>query len=179
MIEEIAVLESNDVGTLSRRPTRSNVFAVQHVAAGRASIRRIPLLTASWGDTSFGLVTKFLGLRVTHSNKRENLLDQEEAILDIIQRPGCSRQMRRAPIGADCYDTVSVESEVPSITSAPGQPNVRTLQLLVGSLLWVARCTRPDIAFAVHKATRQTHAPRRRLKTREARCTLSERHMCT
>ena len=26
-------------------------------------------------------------------------------------------------------------------------------------MLWIARCTRPDICFAVHKATRQTHKP--------------------
>jgi hypothetical protein len=30
---------------------------------------------------------------------------------------------------------------------------------VVGALLWVARCTRPDIAFAVHRATRRTHQP--------------------
>ena len=33
-------------------------------------------------------------------------------------------------------------------------------QSLVGSLLWVARCSRTDIVFEVHKATRQTHASR-------------------
>lgn len=27
----------------------------------------------------------------------------------------------------------------------------------MGRLLWIARCTRPDISFAVHKATRRTH----------------------
>ncbi|KAE9165180.1 hypothetical protein PF004_g29584 [Phytophthora fragariae] len=25
--------------------------------------------------------------------------------------------------------------------------------------MWVARCTRPDIAYAVHKASRRTHSP--------------------
>ena len=29
-----------------------------------------------------------------------------------------------------------------------------------GTLLWIARCTRPDIGFAVHQMTRKTHAPR-------------------
>ena len=65
-----------------------------------------------------------------------------------------------APIGADCYDLVSEDSDLVPVTSAPGQPNIRAFQSLVGSLLWVARCTRPDIAFAVLKVTRQTHAPR-------------------
>ena len=32
-------------------------------------------------------------------------------------------------------------------------------QKLIGSLLWIARCTRPGIMFAVHAATRRTHAP--------------------
>ena len=40
-----------------------------------------------------------------------------------------------------------------------GQPSLKTFQSLVGSLLWIARCTRPDISFAVHRATRQTHKP--------------------
>ena len=37
---------------------------------------------------------------------------------------------------------------------------MRDFQSLVSSLLWIARCTRPYIVFAVHKATRQTHTPR-------------------
>jgi hypothetical protein len=31
---------------------------------------------------------------------------------------------------------------------------------MTGALLWFARCTRTDIAFAVHQMTRRTHAPR-------------------
>lgn len=41
----------------------------------------------------------------------------------------------------------------------PGKPSIRAFQSLVGSLLWISRCTRPDISFAVHKATRRTHQP--------------------
>ena len=65
----------------------------------------------------------------------------------------------RTPIGADCY-------EVPTTASAllkdedGGAPSIRNFQSLLGSLLWVSRCTRPEIAFVVHKATRQTHQPR-------------------
>ena len=29
----------------------------------------------------------------------------------------------------------------------------------MGSLLWIARCPKPDISFAVHRATRRTHQP--------------------
>ena len=37
---------------------------------------------------------------------------------------------------------------------------INAFQSLVGSLLFVAWCSRLDIAFAVHKVTRQTHALR-------------------
>jgi hypothetical protein len=36
----------------------------------------------------------------------------------------------------------------------------KQFRTLAGGLLWIARCTRPDIAFAVHQMTRRTHAPR-------------------
>ena len=45
-------------------------------------------------------------------------------------------------------------------TSAGGCTTINSFQRLLGSLLWVVRCSWPDIAFAVHKATRQTHSPR-------------------
>lgn len=38
-------------------------------------------------------------------------------------------------------------------------PTIKCYQSLVGSLLWVSRCTLSDISFAVHRATRQIHAP--------------------
>ncbi|KAG2771133.1 hypothetical protein PC129_g7245 [Phytophthora cactorum] len=38
-------------------------------------------------------------------------------------------------------------------------PTITKFQSLVGRLLWVASCTRPDIAFAVHKPSRRTHCP--------------------
>jgi hypothetical protein len=37
---------------------------------------------------------------------------------------------------------------------------IKQFRTLAGGLLWLARCTRPDIAFAVHQLTRRTHAPR-------------------
>ena len=50
--------------------------------------------------------------------------------------------------------------EVIGSSSVTAGRTIRQFQSLVGSLLWVARCTRPDIAFTVRKVTRQTHAPR-------------------
>ena len=66
----------------------------------------------------------------------------------------------KTPTGDDCYEVVDDEAAMLETTSAGGRATINAFQSLVGSLLWVARCSRPDIAFAVHKATRQTHAPR-------------------
>ncbi len=38
-------------------------------------------------------------------------------------------------------------------------PDVSLFRTLAGALLWIARCTRPDIGFAVHHMTRKRHAP--------------------
>jgi hypothetical protein len=38
--------------------------------------------------------------------------------------------------------------------------DAKRFRTLAGGLLWLARCTRPDIAFAVHQMTRRTYAPR-------------------
>ena len=40
-----------------------------------------------------------------------------------------------------------------------GVASVKAFQSLVGCLLWIARCIRPNICFAVHRANRQTHKP--------------------
>ncbi len=37
---------------------------------------------------------------------------------------------------------------------------IKQFRTLAGGLLWLARCTRPDIVFAVHQLTRRTHEPR-------------------
>ena len=66
----------------------------------------------------------------------------------------------KTPIGDECYEGLTDDAVLLETTSASGGPTIKVFQALVGSLLWVARCTRPDVAFAVHKATRQTHALR-------------------
>ncbi|POM62935.1 Integrase catalytic core protein [Phytophthora palmivora] len=45
------------------------------------------------------------------------------------------------------------------VSGEMGVVTVGRFQSLVGSLLWIARCTRPHISVAVHKATRKTHNP--------------------
>ncbi|CAI5708163.1 unnamed protein product [Peronospora effusa] len=61
--------------------------------------------------------------------------------------------------------SIGVEKEdeetnlLPSVDSGSIQRStVQTFQSLVGSLLWIARCTRSDIAVAAHKVTWNFHA---------------------
>ena len=61
----------------------------------------------------------------------------------------------RAPIGEENNE---VGKDPVYLMTRLGQggtlPTIREFQSLVGSLLRIARCTRPDSSFAVHKATR-------------------------
>jgi hypothetical protein len=66
----------------------------------------------------------------------------------------------KTPIGEEDNDAEPQELQLLPSIGANGEPTIRNFQSLVGSLLWIARCTRPDISFAVHKATRHTHQPR-------------------
>ncbi|EGZ24091.1 hypothetical protein PHYSODRAFT_408582, partial [Phytophthora sojae] len=44
-------------------------------------------------------------------------------------------------------------------TGSPERPTVQTFQSLIGGLLWIARCTRSDIAYTMYRVTRRAHAP--------------------
>ena len=49
--------------------------------------------------------------------------------------------------------------ETPLEKSGNAKPTVGMLQSLVGSLLWICRCSRPDVSFAIFRATTKAHAP--------------------
>ncbi|CAI5725764.1 unnamed protein product [Peronospora destructor] len=100
-------------------------------------------------------------MRVALDGDGGYVMDQEEAISDLLREHGLTdTNSTLAPIGADCYEVQPIDSALLEATSTNGAPTIKDFHSLVGSLLWVARCTRPDIAFAVHKTTRQTHQPR-------------------
>ncbi|CAI5708159.1 unnamed protein product [Peronospora effusa] len=108
-----------------------------------------------------GTVSKFLGMRVEIDGDGTYVLDQSEAIGELVREHGLENDnSTRAPIGADCYDVQPEYGTLLGLSGKDRMQGTRTFQSLVGSLLWVVRCTRPDIAFAVHKETRQTHQPR-------------------
>ena len=128
------------------------------------SADKVDRLLESLSSLSFedlGYVSKFLGMRIELNGTGGYNLDQEEAICDLLRANELAEaNSTRAPIGDDCYDAPANDVELIGSTSTSSGPTVRDFQSLVGSFLWITRCTRPDIAFAVHKVTRQTHAPR-------------------
>ncbi|CAH0476067.1 unnamed protein product [Peronospora belbahrii] len=105
-----------------------------------------------------GRVSKFLG---TLNGDGGYNIDQEGVIGNLLRTNGLmDANSVRALIGDDCYDENLDGVAMLGASNKRSGPTIREFQSLVGSLLWVARCKKPDIAFAVHKATRQTHAPR-------------------
>jgi hypothetical protein len=106
-----------------------------------------------------GEANKFLGIRVNKCDDGSVLMDQEAMIEDMLAKFKLQEANPvRLPIGVDQDDAKDDGTLLPK-TSSNGQVTVRNFQSLAGSLLWVARCTRPDITFAVHCITRKTHAP--------------------
>ena len=76
------------------------------------------------------------------------------------------------PIGDDCYEVVGDDSTLLQTTSASGGATINAFQSLLGSLLWVERCSRPDIAFSVHKS--DARAAGARLEARQAHCAVPQ-----
>lgn len=108
---------------------------------------------------NLGVVSKFLGILFRYDDDNGWKLNQEHVIDEMLERFGLVDSAAvRVPIGGDDGD-----EEVALLPSdgkgSPNRPTVQNFQSLVGSLLWISRCTRPDIAFAVHRVTRRSHAP--------------------
>ena len=107
-----------------------------------------------------GVVNKFLGLRIKLDESKGYILDQQVTNELLLKEFGLdSANGVRTPIGEECNLEDEDAQEFLTTKGAKEGPSVKSFQSMVGSLLWFARCTRPDICFAVHKATRQTHKP--------------------
>ncbi|KAE9286282.1 hypothetical protein PF008_g26702 [Phytophthora fragariae] len=107
-----------------------------------------------------GPASKFLGMRVSYNEDEGYDLDQELAIKEMLREHGmASAHSVRTPIGAESNEIDEASDELLPTSGGDGVVTVRKFQSLVGSLICMARCTRPDIAYAVHKPSRRTHSP--------------------
>ena len=85
-------------------------------------------------------------------------MDQEPSICELIGKMGLDQAYSvLTPIGQE-YSNVSVSVSERFEVNSVKKLIIKRLQSLVGSLLWFARCTRPDISYAVLKLTRRARA---------------------
>lgn len=107
---------------------------------------------------NLGNVSKFLGMRVTGNATSGYVVDQEIMSTELVQAQGLSDcRLVKVPISVSYQDEAQDSTQLPSFGGDGA--TIKTFQSVVGSLLWMARCTRPDLSFAVYRATRKAHAP--------------------
>ena len=79
------------------------------------------------------------------------MLDQEVIIDLMLKKHGLDiANDVRTPISDDCNEADAQDAKILPAMNTAGLPSIKTFQYLVGSLLWIARCTRSDFNFAVH-----------------------------
>ena len=101
-----------------------------------------------------GVVSKFLGMRVIYPTIDGYTLDHTAMIRDMVERYDMKNSK---PIGSPIAEHENEDREGQELLD---QTMAKRFRSLAGALLWIARCTRPDIGYAVHRMTRRTHAPR-------------------
>jgi len=100
-----------------------------------------------------GEAEKFLGIKIESEPSRGYSMSQRTMIESLIDQFGLKNAK---PVGTPIAEVVHAVEDM-NLLNASDASLFRTL---AGALLWIARCTRPDISFAVHHMTRKTHAPR-------------------
>lgn len=113
---------------------------------------------SSLSAKDLGRAHKFLGMRANCDDECGYEMDQEVTIRDLLREHGIELAHGvRSPVGDEWNESAVNTGELHPVTGSDDTITVSSFQSLVGSLLWLARYTHPNIAFAVHKATRRAH----------------------
>ena len=97
---------------------------------------------ASLEIKDLGVVNKFLGLRILLNDECGYVLNQEMTINTILKDHDLEMENGvRTPIGEECNDVDNHDEEILDATAGTEHASVKAFQSLVGSLLWIARCT--------------------------------------
>jgi hypothetical protein len=100
-----------------------------------------------------GEAEKFLGIKIESETAHGYSMSQKTMIESLIDQFGLNNAK---PVGTPIAEVVHAAEDMNPLNTS----NASLFRTLAGALLWIARCTRPDIGFAVHHMTRKTHAPR-------------------
>ncbi|GMF17245.1 unnamed protein product [Phytophthora fragariaefolia] len=131
------------------------VFKTKQDAEGLIERLKVSLV-AGGNEQTFG-VRKFLGVPMNYNEDNGYDLDQTVMVLEVMRDHGMEQVHGvRTPLGPELNKVRGGDGEMLP-AGGDGVVAVKRFQPLVGRLMWVARCTHPDIAFAVHKASRCTH----------------------
>ncbi|KAH9160754.1 hypothetical protein LEN26_001717 [Aphanomyces euteiches] len=107
-------------------------------------------LESKYQVNSFGCVKRILGINV-HRKDGSMFLEQTSLIEELLEKQGMS----------DCH-AQSTPLSLDHKMTEPGEPakmTQSTMREIVGSLQWLAGCTRPDISFATSLLSRFLNAP--------------------
>ena len=81
-------------------------------------------------------------MRIRLQDDEGYVLDQEVTIDLLLKEHGLeSANGVRVPIGEDCYEDNDQDAEPLNTETGSGEASIKAFQSLVGSLLWIARCT--------------------------------------
>ena len=112
-------------------------------------------LATSFKIRDLGKPTNFLGIEIACVPAQKSVaLCQRKYVLDLANKFNIPSDLRPVtPLQSDYYAQLAIAIDHPIVTELPYRE-------LVGSLIFVMVCTRPDIAFAVSCLTQYFSAPR-------------------
>ena len=116
------------------------------------------LLNGNYEMKDLGELTTYVGIRVRTAKDGKSLeMDQRAALEEILEDFGMARCNSSVSTPVDPKVEAADTSEDPS-TILPSMDATRYREL-VGRLLYICRCTRPDISFAVGVLARYMQSP--------------------
>jgi hypothetical protein len=114
----------------------------------------VDLVASMFSIRALGEPEDFLGIRITRDRVARTItIDQEDKARALAASCGVTGERRMVPMSPDTYAALRAAA------AEDAMGDLEKYQSLVGSLLHIAQCTRPDIALAVGALTSHCHAP--------------------
>ena len=106
-------------------------------------------------------ISKLLGMHFLHCDDGGVKINQEQISVEMLDNHGLSN-LNGVCVPIRVTELFNSEDQTllsAKCTTLPKKATIKEFQSMAGSLLWLTRCTRPDIAYVIHEITRRCHAP--------------------